>query len=81
MEVTSTTPVSLVNAVYARLPERVAIGRERLSRPLTFAEKVLVNHLHDAQGQALEREEAMPTSIPTGSPCKMPSLRSSRFSS
>ncbi|MGO9195580.1 MAG: aconitate hydratase [Acidimicrobiales bacterium] len=55
MEVTSTTPVSLVNAVYARLPERVAIGRERLSRPLTFAEKVLVNHLHDAQGQALER--------------------------
>ena len=32
------TPLSLVEQVYERLPERVAIGRERLGRPLTFAE-------------------------------------------
>jgi aconitate hydratase len=33
----------------------VALGRRRLGRPLTFAEKVLVNHLRDAGGQELER--------------------------
>ncbi|HEX6418378.1 MAG TPA: aconitate hydratase [Acidimicrobiales bacterium] len=55
MAVTATTPIELVDAVYRRLPERVALGRERLGRPLTFAEKVLVNHLRDPHGQALER--------------------------
>ena len=55
MAVAATTPIELVDAVYARLPERVALGRERLGRPLTFAEKVLVNHLRDPQGQELER--------------------------
>ena len=42
-------------AVYGRLAERVAIGRERLGRPLTFAEKVLINHLRDPESQELER--------------------------
>ncbi|MGH9113581.1 MAG: aconitase family protein, partial [Acidimicrobiales bacterium] len=55
MTVTATTPIELVDQVYDRLPERVALGRERLGRPLTFAEKVLVNHLRDAHGQPLER--------------------------
>jgi aconitate hydratase len=55
MAVTATTPIELVDQVYDRLPERVALGRERLGRPLTFAEKVLVNHLRDAHGQPLER--------------------------
>ena len=55
MAVSATTPVELVDEVYARLPERVALGRERLGRPLTFAEKILVNHLRDPQGQELER--------------------------
>jgi aconitate hydratase len=41
--------------VYARLPERVALGRRRLGRQLTLAEKILVNHLRDAGGQELER--------------------------
>jgi hypothetical protein len=40
----SSTRLSLVEAVYARLPRRAALGRERLGRPLTFAEKVLVMH-------------------------------------
>ncbi len=55
MAVSATTPVELVDQVYARLPARVALGRERLGRPLTLAEKVLVNHLRDPHGQELER--------------------------
>ena len=41
----ASTPIALVEEVYARLPERVALGRERLGRPMTLAEKILVNHL------------------------------------
>jgi aconitate hydratase len=55
MAVAANTPIELINAVYGRLAESVAIGRERLGRPLTFAEKVLVNHLRDRQNQELER--------------------------
>ncbi len=55
MAVSATTPVELVDQVYARLPQRVALGRERLGRPLTLTEKILVNHLRDPQGQELER--------------------------
>jgi len=45
----------LVEQVYDRLRERVTIGRSRLGRPMTFTEKILVNHLRDAQTQELER--------------------------
>ena len=38
---------SPVDRVYRQLPERVSLGRERLGRPLTFAEKVLVTHWRD----------------------------------
>ena len=41
MAVTATTPIELVEEVYGRLAERVALGRERLGRPLTLAEKIL----------------------------------------
>ena len=47
MSVTASTPVELVDPVYARLPARVALARQRFGRPLTLVEKVLVNHLHD----------------------------------
>ena len=47
MAVTARTPIELVDGVYGRLAERVALGRERLGRPLTFAEKILLNHLRD----------------------------------
>ena len=50
----ASTPIELVQEVYGRLPERVALGRDRLGRGLTLAEKILVNHLRDAS-QALER--------------------------
>jgi len=55
MAVSSSTPIELVDQVYARLGERVALGRERLGRALTLAEKILVNHLRDPRSQALER--------------------------
>src|SRR3954452_6323410 len=55
MAVTAGTPISLVEQVYERLDERVALGRTRLHRPLTLAEKILVNHLRDAHSQELER--------------------------
>ena len=47
MDQASTTRLSQVEGVYARLADRVALGRQRLGRPLTFAEKVLLTHLHD----------------------------------
>jgi aconitate hydratase len=50
-----TTPASLVEAVYAALPERIAIARERFGRPLTFAEKVLIAHAGDPRTVGLAR--------------------------
>src|SRR5258705_5450389 len=55
MAVTATTPIELVEQVYAALPDRVAIGRRRLGRPLTLTEKILINHLDDPNRQEMER--------------------------
>ena len=55
MTLGASTPIELVERVYATLPERAAIGRERLGRPLTLTEKILVNHLYDPHGQEIER--------------------------
>ena len=40
---------------YERLAERVAVGRRRLDHPLTLTEKILINHLRDAETGGLER--------------------------
>jgi aconitate hydratase len=42
--VSATTPIELVERVYAALPGNVQIGRDRLNRPLTLTEKILINH-------------------------------------
>ena len=55
MAVNASTPIELVEQVYASLPERVAIGRRRLGRGLTLTEKILINHLDDPENQELER--------------------------
>src|SRR5690242_18125030 len=55
MPVTPSTPLDLVDQVYAQLPERVAIARKRLGRGVSLAEKILFNHLADPEGQPLER--------------------------
>src|SRR3954471_712306 len=44
---TAGTPIELVEGVYNTLTERCAAGRERLGRPLTLTEKILINHLDD----------------------------------
>src|SRR5207248_8981247 len=58
MAVTASTPLELIDEVYARLPDRVATGRRRLGRPLTLAEKILVNHLADPEHSGLDRGKA-----------------------
>src|SRR5438445_4296890 len=55
MAVTSSTPIELVRSVYDRLAERVALGRRHLGRPLTFTEKVLLNHLRSPGDAGLDR--------------------------
>ncbi|HEV2759493.1 MAG TPA: aconitase family protein, partial [Acidimicrobiales bacterium] len=50
--ITASTPVELVQRLYAELDERVVAGRRLLGRPLTLAEKVLVTHLADADIEA-----------------------------
>jgi len=57
MPVIETTP-ELVERTYSRMAERLDIVRERLGRPLTFAEKVLLGHLDDPKGQELEAGES-----------------------
>ncbi len=49
------TPVELIERLYARLPERVGLARRRLGRPLTYTEKVLFNHMRDPENQGVAR--------------------------
>ena len=44
-----------VRSLYESLPARHETLRRRLGRPLTYAEKVLLAHLDDIEGQELER--------------------------
>ncbi|MCG8588393.1 MAG: aconitate hydratase [Proteobacteria bacterium] len=48
-----TTP-AFVEAAYGRIRENLAVVRERLGRPLTLAEKVLLGHLAQPAEQELE---------------------------
>jgi aconitate hydratase len=55
MAVSAGTPIELVEGVYSKLSANVALGRERLGRPLSLAEKILINHLVDPTTQEMER--------------------------
>ncbi len=55
MAVTAGTPIALVEGVYSRLTANAELGRARLGRPLTLAEKILINHLVDPAHQEMER--------------------------
>jgi aconitate hydratase len=50
----ATTP-EMVQEVYRKSNERLAIVRKRLNRPLTLAEKIIYGHLDDPQNQEMER--------------------------
>ena len=52
------TTASMVQAVYNNSREKLAVIRERLGRPLTLAEKVLLGHLVNPAEQELDRGEA-----------------------
>ena len=54
MSVAESTPIELIEAVYTNLASSTAMGREKLGRPLTLAEKILINHLASAD-QELDR--------------------------
>ncbi len=54
MAVAASTPIELIENVYANLDENIALGREKLGRGLTLAENVLINHLASAD-QDLDR--------------------------
>ena len=54
MTVYTKTPIELIEGVYSTLEERLSEARAELGRELTYAEKVLVNHL-DTPDQSLER--------------------------
>lgn len=54
-KVTAGTPRDLVEMIYARLEERVTLGRKRLGRGMTLTEKILFNHLSDPENQELHR--------------------------
>ena len=54
MAVAASTPIELIENVYANLDENIALGREKLGRGLTLAEKVLINHLASTD-QELDR--------------------------
>ena len=52
MQIESTP--EFVKNVYQKMEERLKVVRERLGRPLTFAEKVLYGHLDDPKAAELE---------------------------
>ena len=43
---------------YERMAERLAVVRQRLNRPLSLAEKVLLSHLDDPEGQEIAPGES-----------------------
>lgn len=52
------TTEELVQKVYQKTTERLAVVRARLGRPLTLGEKVLYGHLDDPKNQELKRGES-----------------------
>ena len=55
MAVFASTPVELIEGVYATLDERVGRACESFGRPLTLAEKILANHLDPSETGVPER--------------------------
>ena len=54
-KVAANTPLELIESVYAKLGTNVAIGRRRLGRSMTLAEKILFGHMQDAENDGFER--------------------------
>ena len=52
--VTIESTPEMAASVYATIGRNLEVVRQRLKRPLTLSEKVLLGHLHDPEGQDLE---------------------------
>jgi aconitate hydratase len=48
-----------IRTLYGTFPDRLARARQQFGRPLTLAEKILVAHAWDPEGQAWERGKAI----------------------
>ena len=48
------TTAELVARTYAEMEARLEVVRDRLNRPLTYGEKILLGHLDDPFDQDLE---------------------------
>src|SRR5688500_15677595 len=57
MTTIESTP-EFVNASYQRMRKTLEVVRQRLGRPLTLAEKIMLGHLHDPANQQLDRGKA-----------------------
>ncbi|MEQ8763996.1 MAG: aconitate hydratase [Planctomycetota bacterium] len=57
METIDSTP-EFVQQAYERIEKTLAIVRERLGRPMTLAEKIVLGHLDDPKGQEIEAGSA-----------------------
>ncbi len=57
MPTIESTP-EFVRQAYAKIEHRLEVVRRRLGRPLTYAEKVLLGHLHDPEGADLRAGES-----------------------
>lgn len=55
--VVETTP-EMVERIYKRTEEKLAVIRQRLNRPLTLAEKILFGHIDDPSLQEIDRGKA-----------------------
>ena len=54
-KVAAATPIELIENVYAKLGTNIEIGRRRLGRQMTLAEKILFGHMRNAQSDGFER--------------------------
>jgi aconitate hydratase len=54
-KVAAHTPTELAASVYAKMTTNVAIGRTRLGRSMTLAEKILFGHMRDAETDGFDR--------------------------
>ena len=52
------TDSALVDRTYRTVTENLDVVRERLGRPMTYAEKILLGHLDDPRGQELVAGES-----------------------
>lgn len=50
--------IDIIKKCYESLPQKVAKGRTELGRPLTLAEKVLINHLGDISADNMVRRQS-----------------------